>query len=240
MLKNVSMQLKLMLSAKSFRYALFFSCVFSCIAFIINCLSTFGRPLTDVPKAYFYFIGSYLSEAFYYVFSTLLPILCVVVFSDSYYRDRTKNTLPVLLMRTSPEKYYFSKGIAVFASGFVVVFVSLFINYMLCFITFPINKGCDFTMFPTYYSDFFINGSWSDGILMEELFALNPYLYNFLFLIFTSLTGGVYAAIVYNISYFTIIENTNAKRVAIRKLHWYITYYKKESQVNFVPDLLLC
>lgn len=203
MKKSVLMQIKLMLSQKSFQYTCIGLCVFSCAAFLVNCISNFGRPITDVPNAYFYFIGSSLSEGFYYIFMTILSIVSVIPFADSYFRDRNKNTLSILMLRSSPSKYYFSKGIAVFLSGFAIVFICLILNFLLNFIAFPISKGCDFTMFPTYYSDFFIKGYWSDNILFKDLFISNPYLYNLFFLFVLSIVGGIYSIIVYNISYFT-------------------------------------
>jgi len=201
--ENISMQIKLMLSQKSFRYQLIGLSLFSCAAFIINCISNFGRPITDVPNAYSFFIGSSLSEVFYYIFSVILPIVCVIPFADSYFRDRNKNTLPIIILRSSPIKYYFSKGIAVFVSGFIVVFICLMLNFLMNFIAFPVSKGCDFTMFSTYYSDFYIKGYWSDNILLKNLFVGYPYLYNLLFLFIISVLGGVYSIIVYNISYYT-------------------------------------
>lgn len=203
MKKNVSMQIKLMLSQKSLHYTLIVLSLFSCVAFLVNCISNFGRPITDVPNAYFFFIGSSLSEGFYYIFSIILPIICVIPFADSYFRDRNKNTLPIIILRSSPVKYYFSKGIAIFISGFIIVFISLALNFLLNFIAFPVSKGCDFTMFPTYYSDFYIKGYWSDNILLKNLFVGYPYLYNLLFLFIISIVGGVYSIIVYNLSYFT-------------------------------------
>ncbi len=202
MKENISMQIKLMLSQKSFRYMVMGLSMFSCVAFIINCICVFGRPITDVPNAYSFFIGNTLSESFYYIFSTILPIICVVPFADSYFRDYNKNTVSIIVLRSSPEKYYFSKGIAVFVSGFSVVLLCLMLNFLLNFIAFPISKGCDFTMFPTYYSDFFCKGLWADNILLKNLFTAHPYLYNFLFVFVISFVGAIYSVIVYNISYF--------------------------------------
>lgn len=202
MKKNIVMQFKLMFSQKSLHYTLLILCLLSIITFIVNCISTFGRPLTDVPNAYFFFIGSTLGEGFYYIYSTILSLVCVIPFADSYFRDYNKNMLSVILLRTTPKTYYFSKSLAVFFSGFIVIFVSLMLNFFLNFITFPLSNGCDFTMFPTYYSDFYMKGYWSDLALLKNLFVQNPYLYSLLFLCITSVVSGIYAVIVYNISYF--------------------------------------
>lgn len=203
MKSNFKMQWRLMTSQKSFYWAMFFMIALSCVTFIINCFTVFGRPITAVPNAHFFYLGSAAADL-HSVFSLLLPLVAAFPFADSYFRDRKKNTLSVILMKTSAKNYYFSKLLVVFFSGFLIAFIPLLINYFLNFIAFPLTRGCDFTMFPVWTSSFFEAGKsgWLENIFLKELFVPHPYLYNFIFLILTSVLGGLFAAMAYNVSFF--------------------------------------
>lgn len=202
MQKNIKFQLKLLFTQKSFVITMMVMIVFSCVAFIVNCITIFGRPITNVPNVYFFFIGSALSESMYYILSVILPLAAALPFADSYFKERKDNLLPVVLLKSSRSTYYFSKGIAVFFSGFFIAFIPLLLNNLLNFIVFPVTAGCDFTMFPTYDSDFFVKGFWLKNIILKDFFISSPYLYNLFFLFAISTVSGLYAVIIYNLSFF--------------------------------------
>lgn len=198
----IRMQLKLMLSQKSFQYTLLCGCLFSCVAFIVNCVSVFGYPLINVPHAYSFFIGCTSADGFYYIYMVLISLYSAVPFADSYFKEAHHNTLPAILSRISPKTYYTSKAFSVAASGFLVNFIPLLLNFLLNLIAFPIQKGCDFTFCLTWDSSFFEKESYVDTILFKDLFIYNPYVYQLFFLLFIACAGAVFALIVFNISFF--------------------------------------
>lgn len=169
------------------------------VDFFINCFSEFGRSTVDVRAAkYMYFAIDDMSSTFF-LYSLIFPLIAALPFADSFYEERKRNTTDFCLSRMSNNLYYFSKLVAVFVSGFLIVAVPFIINILLNFIAFPLDSSILFTNLSYTQS---IYPTALDTILFQDLFSRNLYLYNFLFLFLCAVACGLIAVVVFQFSFF--------------------------------------
>lgn len=199
-MKAVSAQIKLLFKRKSFILTLTFMMLYSITVFIINCIKNFNNNIVAVKAAKYLFLGSDFLNTPFMLYSLIFPIIAVLPYADSYFEERKNKTTEFCLMRLSGSTYYFSKMITVFFSGFIVNFVPLLTNMLLNFIAFPIDSSIDATNFSYVYSHLFTTVI--ETGLFKDLFAGNMYLYNLLYLILASVSSGLIAVIVYQLSFF--------------------------------------
>lgn len=176
-------------------------CLVSVTVFCISCLPYYGLDFIAVPAADQLYIGRGTTDTAY-ILRALLPLIVTLPFADSYFCEKKKNTLPVLLTRyKSTAAYFFSKGMAVFFSAALVVFVPFLINMLLNLIAFPTASVADYTNVSTDQTIYYVEPYITNG-LFPRLLALHPYLYNCLFWIAISLFSGLLSVTAYVISYF--------------------------------------
>lgn len=199
-MRNLTVQLKLMFRRKQFIITMTAMVLFSVAAFIMNCLSEFSRSTIDVRAAKYMYLGSDFGGPLFFVFSILFPLIAVLPFADSFYEDRKRNTTDFCLSRMSNNSYYFSKFIAVFISGFLIVAVPLLINMILNFIAFPLDSSINGTNMSNINSHLF-DTVIKTGIF-QDLFAKNMDLYNLLFLFLCAVACGLIAVVVFQLSFF--------------------------------------
>lgn len=198
-LRNLTVQLKLMFRRKQFIITMTAMILFSVVAFFASCFDEFGRSIVDVHAAKYVYLGSGLGNRLYFVFSILFPLIAALPFADSFYEERKRSTTDFCILRMSNNSYYFSKLIAVFISGFIIVAVPLLINMLLNFIAFPLESSIIYTNFSYAES---IYPSTLNTILFQSLFSKNMYLYNLLFLFLCSFACGLIAIVVFQFSFF--------------------------------------
>lgn len=153
--------------------------LFAVAAFVVNCFSEFGRSIVDVHAAKYMYLGSDLAGSMYFAFSLLFPLIAALPFADSFYEERKRSTTDFCLSRISNNSYYFSKLIAVFISGFIIIAVPLLINTILNFVAFPLDSSIIYTNF-SYAESIYTNAL--NTILFQDLFSQHMYIYNLLFL----------------------------------------------------------
>lgn len=176
-------------------------CLVSVAVFCISCLPYYGLDFIAVPAADQLYIGRGTTDTAY-ILRALLPLIVTLPFADSYFCEKKKNTLPVLLTRyKSTAAYFFSKGMAVFFSAALVVLVPFLINMLLNLIAFPTASVADYTNVSTDQTIYYVEPYITNG-LFPRLLALHPYLYNCLFWIAISLFSGLLSVTAYVISYF--------------------------------------
>ena len=200
-MKILKAQLELMLKRKGFVLSLSFGVIFSAVVYIIDCIMFFGEATFQVRAAKYMYLGSDLIDAVIFeIYNSLFPILAVLPFADTFFEEREQKTVEFCITRQSNNSYYFSKMLAVFISGFLIAVIPLLINYLLNFISFPLNSMIDATNFSKIQSG--IYSSAIDTALFPEIFAKNIYLYNLIYLAVTSVTSGMIAVVVYQLSFF--------------------------------------
>lgn len=198
-MKYINIQLQLMFKRKIFIVVFVAMVLFSVTAFSINCIEAFSDDILNIKAAKYLYVGSDLSFYFVEGLRLLFPFIAVLPFSDSFFEERKNRTIEFCFSRTSNNIYYFSKLVACFVGGVAIMFFPLLINILLSFIAFPLDSSKDATNF-SYIHSYLFNNVMETG-LFQTLFAENMYLYNFLYLMFLSISSGLVAVIVYQISF---------------------------------------
>lgn len=199
-MKTLKAQFNILFKRKSFYISLFTSLVYAIVSFAIKCVQSYGREISYVFSASEMYLGSKFSQSPAYVFLSIIPVLAILPFSDTYFEERQLGISQYCLTRSGEKKYYFSKLTVVFFSGFIVIFSALMINYLLCLTAFPFESTYKITG-----HDYFNSPLYTDmvnDLLFSSLFASNMYLYNFVYMLITSTASGLMAVIVYQISFF--------------------------------------
>lgn len=119
------------------------------------------------------------------LFYTVWPVIAAMPYGWSYLKDRRTGFYNQCVSRSNIKEYYFSKYLAVFASGgFVVTFpvaVNLFANALVCPYCVPLVTSKITGIF--------------DGWFMSELFYSQPWAFGFIWLGMNFLLGGVTACL---------------------------------------------
>ena len=125
--------------------------------------------------------GGGLDHNCQYLLEWLLPIWCLLFCADSFIREKRCGYLSVMDTRISRKKFFWGKNLSAFFSGFMLMFISLFFNYILCMVAFP---GNDFRNLETYVG--------TEG--MPEWFNISltyPVVVYFLYILSSSLITGL-------------------------------------------------
>lgn len=194
-------QMRLLWRTPAFCLTMGLMCLLSIGVFCVLSFPYYGMDFIAVPAADRMYIGrGGLSVT--YILRALLPLIVTLPFADSYFCEKKKNMLPVLLTKykTSAD-YYFSKGAAVFVSAALVVFVPFLLNMLLNLIAFPITSIADGTNLSTDCAMYYVE-PYVTSALFPRLLVLHPYLYNFLFCIAISGFSGLLGVTAYILSYF--------------------------------------
>lgn len=201
-MKYIKAQMTLMLKRQSFSITLTATVLLSIWLFFTNCLSVFGSWDNSVPAAKYMFLGSFCySDQIPMIFSLIIPIIATLPFADSFFEEREKSTIEYSLIRCNINSYYYSKLFTVFFSGAIVMFVPLIINYLLNFISFPIDSDVDFTMLSSDQT--WIHTTLLNRLVMfKELLIKSPYVYLLLHTLLFSIAGGLMAVVSFQISFF--------------------------------------
>ena len=124
-------------------------------------------------------------------------LVCGLPFSACYVSDTKCRILPILLTKTTRAKYCVSRLITCFVGSFLVVFLPLMINQLLCLGYFDMNALVDdFTNGPAYTNLF----GELQAIPFPSFFHGNPLLYNVVFSALLALVCGLLAILAFSVS----------------------------------------
>ncbi|MEB2493725.1 hypothetical protein [Peribacillus frigoritolerans] len=188
---------------KELHFVLIFMLLVSMLAFVIECIAFYGKDLSLIRSAAESSIlqGTYAST----VKSTLLliiPLLCSLVYADSFYVDYKTGSYKNIITRTSTTKYVFVKAIVVFISTVTIFFITLTVNQLLCFITFPLVGFDNIYSLPTF--DIGVQ-NYNELYLFDLLRIESPYMYNLTFIIIISIFSGLFSLLAYSV-YFMFLS----------------------------------
>lgn len=149
----------------------------------------------DFPLFSFFnaWVGGETHSVAYTLFFIFMPVCAAIPFAWSYHNERKCKYVVNIATRISIKKYYYSKAIAVFLSGALVVFIAFLINIFVVSAFVPY-----YLPFVGYnlYTLVYFDTLWSD------LFFSSPYLHLFLFVILNTLYGGIFALLSYVTSFY--------------------------------------
>ncbi|MBD7912904.1 hypothetical protein [Clostridium cibarium] len=211
MKKLLHMDFKNIINSMNFRAISIIMISIPIICFLVNCKISYGLPIQFVRSSLEEnFLNGTVSRHVKLWFILIFPLLSMMLCSDIYSIQYNNGIYKSIITRCSKKKYILSKIIVVFALTFSVIFISLFINQVLCIITFPL-KGLDNAMaLPAFDIGYF---NYSDSRFLDLLRVQNTCLYNLVYMLIYSLVGALYAIIALSTSFF--IKNSKVFIISI-------------------------
>lgn len=203
MKRSFKFQFQALVTSRNFNLVMILNAIFAVIPVIFYSIKFYGADINTVPAAYSFYIGSGYIEIFNKIYYVLMPLIAVAAFADSYYTDCENHTIYAVLSKCTLKHYYFGKLICVFISGFIVIIIPLLINFMLNLAVFPITSTVEFLngfgqiqnqLYTSYPKDLL-------PIFFYRLFCTNQYLYELVYLLISSVFGGIFAVMTYQISF---------------------------------------
>ncbi|MDO6657184.1 hypothetical protein [Anaerobacillus sp. 1_MG-2023] len=204
-MNTLKMEIINSLKRKELHFVFIFMLIVAVSAFLIECLAFYGSDIRFVRSA----AESTLMQGVYAssVRSTLffvLPIICSLVYSDSFYVDYNNGVYKNIISRVSKGKYIFTKSLVVFSSTFLVFFFTLFINELLCLITFPQTGLDNIASLPPY--DIGIQ-NYNESYVFDKLRLESPFLFNTLSVFIISIFAGLLSLVTYSIYFMFLTKN---------------------------------
>ncbi|AEE95723.1 hypothetical protein [Mahella australiensis] len=196
------------------------------VIFIVSCSVLYKSYTSQLMSAYQLWIGYDTSQFnftkyIYFLFFITLP--ASIAFSDSYLEDKKEGVINFIVSRCNRGLYIFSKGIAVFVSGFIIAFLPLLIHQIMCMTSVPLFSVSEAATGNPAYDRYYLT-----AFMLKDLHSANPYLLNVVYMIFDGMFGGSIALLSYSFSFF---KNVNRYVVIILPT---ILFYME----NFVSQLM--
>lgn len=118
---------------------------------------------------------------FYYLWITILPLLCVLPYGVTYLQDKKQGLINQLIYRMNKKNYYLSKLLTCFVNGGTIAVFPLIINLLLCMCFLPWGMPIRSTnVYPVGESNAF-----------SDIFYTSPFLYVVIYLILTFVLFGL-------------------------------------------------
>jgi len=200
-IKNmIKLEFRLLFSRKEFLYTFTTMMILVCLSYLLKCFGLYGRDITQVhPASQMWFgwtpiirIAKPMTGLFYLI---ALPFIASLAYSDTYYVDSNNGTSKCILSRCEKWVYLLVKGVVVFVSGLIVIFIPLILEQIFCLFASPIRGGFDLLGTPAY------EFTYTGAMQFPDLFAGNPYLRNLLIAFLASIFGGCISLISYALSF---------------------------------------
>jgi len=136
MLQLVKMQFSLMIRKKGFQFAFTVMMLYAMGSFVFTVFNSWNQDVSSMYSAYTYCANNDSSLLFKY-FRVLFPFLIVFPFTFSSMTDRVNQITTYIFSRCQQKSYFRSLYINAFIGGFVILFIPLFLNWLLLFMTIP-------------------------------------------------------------------------------------------------------
>lgn len=121
------------------------------------------------------------SNRYYYLWITILPILCVLPYGLSYYNEKRKGMINQLVYRMGRKQYFMTKLFVAFINGGCVAVIPMIVNLLLCMCFIPWGTPLLSTkLYPVVESNVFCN-----------IFYTRPFLYVCIYLILMFILFGL-------------------------------------------------
>lgn len=196
MKNELKMEFSRCLNSKKFKYC--FSILFglTILSYAMLFKQTFQRNSLQLGKTtdYSMIISSTDIRTIFLTFILIAPLLCTLMYSDSFIEQRENNMYSIFLMRSGKKRYIIAKTITIFTVTFVSIFFILGFNEILTWISIPdvgINNGQ-----PAYL----IIQNNKPEYFLQDIYDRFPHLYNFIIIIITALFCSISSLIAFNLS----------------------------------------
>ena len=196
MKNELKMEFNRCLNSKKFKYC--FSILFglTILSYAMLFKQTFQRNSLQLGKTtdYSMIISSSDIRTIFLTFVLIAPLICTLMYSDSFIEQRENNMYSIFFMRSGKKKYIIAKTITIFTVTFVSIFFILGFNEILTWISIP-DVGIDNGQ-PAYL---IIQNNKAEYFL-QDIYDRFPHLYNFIIIIITALFCSISSLIAFNLS----------------------------------------
>ena len=194
--KSLKTELKMLTNRNQFQVMLLFGVTLSITAFLIDCLVWFSQSIEQVPPAYGTWMGTSLySNIVTATLFMLMPLYASIAYSDMFYVNQKSGYNNFIFTRSSRKNNVTSNAIMVFISGFIIVFLPLLLNQILCLIAFPFENTTNLGI--ATYKAIQVHYNYPLGGLSYHY----PYLYNLVYCFIPAFFGGAFATLTLGISF---------------------------------------
>lgn len=142
-----------------------------------------------------------------YFYTLVMPLICCMPFSISYIKDKQSGFSKYIIIRSSYKKYVISRIITTFVSGFLAIFITSSIWFLIITL---VDSG------EIFRSIFYKN------VFLAELSNSNFNLFFIIYSIICSFMGGVYAIMALAVS--SVVDNKLLGLVSPFILYYLGTY----------------
>lgn len=209
---SVKRNIKNMLHRKEFLLAINLSILLLIIPVCVDLISFYKSDILYLNPAWYYwgtkglgtelnpFCGnmSFSARSISLLFSFFLPFLSGMAYASAYIEDIKSGIIKQLIPRTGANTYFRALAGTVFIGGFLIIFIPLVLEQIIlciiCPITVVTNTGSS-VILDNYATEFLQ--------LPQYLIALqinHPYLFNLIYCVIPSITGGILALCSYVLS----------------------------------------
>lgn len=164
-------------------------------SFLTEVLSSYGQAFFEVRSRYETGIIQGVHANFFYMFEILLlPLLAVIIYSDSFYMEKKWGVHKIIITREKQKKYIIAKGLVIFIITFFTFLLPLILNQILCSLVFPkIGLNNKYSL-PPY--DIGVQ-NYHSNMALDLTRIQNPLLFNVTYMIIISLTAALLAILAY-------------------------------------------
>lgn len=197
---SIKAQFRLMISGSSFKASFMLLFALSLISYILNIIKYQNTDISQMMSATALFMLNDTAPLVGYL-EVMVPIIAVFPFVFSSLDDQELNIYPYIFTRQNRKSYLYSKYIVSIIGGFLILFLPLLINWLLCMVTFPINKNTFWGGYnEPYYQATLVGDNWDilsrhSGLPFLKLYLFSPVLYSFFFIFIASLLSSAFSAI---------------------------------------------
>ncbi|OXM16591.1 hypothetical protein [Paenibacillus herberti] len=197
MLRQLELEWRLCSQRITFQVLTFLFFMLSIGAFLFVCYRNYGTDLLYVRSAYEMSILQGTSTRIVLTMELmLLPLMTPLIYSDSFTRDIHSGIFKGILTRVEIRTYLVAKAIIIFLVSFLIIFIPLLINQLLCLLAFP-KLGFDNRYNLPPYDIGFQN--YDSEAILDVLRLESPLLYNVTFMLLISLMGAAFSLFSYGI-----------------------------------------
>ena len=172
------------IKSKTFRLCLYF-CTIMCVA---NSIISYSMFIDNGKYSYpWSFLAGWapmnIQLPFAQIINIFLPLIAAIPFGGSAFYDLDSGYIRNILVKTSAKRYYCSKYIVCFTSGFIICFYTFILSFLLEITHMPIVNPCPFVE---------IVGIREVSFLSNVYFT-KPLLYMIIYTLINSYAAGLFA-----------------------------------------------
>ncbi|MCB2360027.1 hypothetical protein [Clostridium estertheticum] len=185
------------LKRKEFKFIFAVLMFLALASFLAEVLPFYGLRSTSIRSSYESgMIQGVYGNYFKGIEILLLPLLAVIIYSDSFYMEKKWQVHKVIITREKQKNYIIAKGLVIFTVTFFTFLVPMVVNQILCSIIFPKIGLNNNSSLPPY--DIAVQ-NYHSNLAFEFTRIQNPLLFNVTYMIIISLTAALLATLAYSI-----------------------------------------